>query len=86
MSIHASLRSAKGAAGRLRNVLKRYERIRFLVTKGAWEDGRSVFGLPKMKQVRVKAKKAEVKEKEEATPTTETPETPGATPPKAESK
>ena len=76
MSIHTSMRSGKGAAGMLRNVLKRYERIRLLMTKGAWEDGRSVFGLPKVKQVKVKARKAEAKEKEEAAPTTEAPAAP----------
>lgn len=71
MSVHASLRSGK-TAGRLRNVLKRHERIRFMMTKGQWEDGRSVFGLPKMKQIKVKARKAEAKEKAAATPAAET--------------
>ena len=79
MSIHSSLRSGR-AIGLMRNVLKRYERIRLLVAKGDWSDGRSVYGLPKVKQVKVKARRAEEKEKEEASPTaTETPtETPSA--------
>ena len=81
MSIHSSLRTGN-TTGQLRNVMKRHERIRSLVTKGQWEDGRSVFGLPKIKQTKVKARKAAGKEKEEAAAT---PATPGATPPVASS-
>ena len=77
MSIHTSLRSGQ-TSGILRNVLKRYERVRVLVTKGEWVEGRSVFGLPKLRQIKVKVRKAESKEKEAAAPATETP---GATPP-----
>ena len=66
MSIHSSLRSAGQAAGALRNVLKRHERVRTLMTKGQWAQARSVFGLPKLKQVRVKIRKAESTEKEKA--------------------
>ena len=57
----------------LRNVLKRYERIHVLMTKNEWKEGGSVFGLPKMKQVKIKARKADSKEKEETSTTTETP-------------
>jgi small basic protein (TIGR04137 family) len=65
MSIHSSLRSAGKAGGALRNVLKRHERIRHLMDKGLWpEGGRSVFGLPKIKQIKMKARKA-AKEKDE---------------------
>lgn len=79
MSIHSSLRSAGQAAGALRNVLKRHERVRTLMAKGQWAQARSVFGLPKLKQVRVKVRKAESKEKAQA----EAGATPaaGATPP-----
>ena len=66
MSIHSSLRSAGQAAGSRRNVLKRHERIRTLMTKGQWAEARSVFGLPKLKQVRVKVRKAETKDKDKA--------------------
>ena len=66
MSIHSSLRSDKHAAGSLRNVMKRYERVRHLMTHGSWDDGRSVFGLPKIKQMKLKARKAAAKEKEGA--------------------
>lgn len=65
MSIHPSLRSDKHAAGSLRNVLKRHERVRHLMEQGTWADGRSVFGLPKIKQVKMKSRKAS-KEKEAA--------------------
>ena len=76
MSIHSSLRSKKGATDSLRNVLKRHERVRHLMTQGLWTDGRSVYGLPKIKQMKMKARKA-AKEKEE----TATAKTPAAPPP-----
>ena len=66
MSIHSSLRASKGASGTLRNVLKRHERVRHMMTNGLWVDGRSVFGLPKIKHVKMKARKAAAKEKEGA--------------------
>ncbi len=65
MSIHPSLRS-QSAGGALRSVLKRHERVRRLMDKGDWEEGRSMFGLPKLKQVKVKAHKAEAKEEKAA--------------------
>jgi len=48
------------------------------MTQGQWSQQHSVFGLPKIKQTRMKIRKAAAKEKEEAaTPTT------AATPPPA---
>ena len=72
MSIHSSLRTSRAAAGARRNVLKRHERIRHLMAHGTWTEGRSVFGLPKIKQTKIKARKAAAagKEKEEAAPET----------------
>ena len=70
MSIHQSLRSDKNASASLRNVMKRHERVRHLMAQGVWVDGRSVFGLPKIKQVKMKARKAAAKEKEETSGTT----------------
>lgn len=68
MSVHSSLRSVKSSSGALRNVLKRHERVRHLMEQGLWPEGRSVFGLPKIKQTKVKARKAAAKaEKTEAT-------------------
>ena len=78
MSIHSSLRSAKNAAGLLRNVMKRHERVRYLMAQGLWPEGRSVFGLPKIKQTKMKARKAAAKEKGEATASTTTETPPGA--------
>jgi small basic protein (TIGR04137 family) len=66
MSIHSSLRTPKGAAAAARNVMKRHERVRHLLTLGTWEPGRSVLGLPKIKPVKVKVRKAAAKEKEAA--------------------
>ena len=66
MSIHSSLRTNRHAAGAMRNVLKRHERVRHLMANGLWTDGRSVFGLPKIKQMKMKARKAAAKEKEAA--------------------
>ena len=67
MSIHSSLRGGgTKATGALRNVLKRHERVRHLLTQGLWTEGQTVFGLPKIKQMRMKARKA-AKEKEGAT-------------------
>lgn len=73
MSIHTSLRSSKLAAASARNVLKRHERVRHLLTQGLWAEGRSVFGLPKIKQMKMKARKAAAKEKGEAAATAEKP-------------
>ncbi|MDP2938884.1 MAG: small basic protein [Candidatus Omnitrophota bacterium] len=62
MSIHPSLKlTAKGAVQR--SVLTRLERIKNLMEKGLWQDGRSVIGLPKQKIVRVKFKKEKAAEK-----------------------
>ncbi len=67
MSIHSSLRAQKNAADSLRNVMKRHERVRHLMAQGLWAEGRSVFGLPKIKQMKMKARKAAAKDKEDAT-------------------
>ena len=72
MSIHPSLRTKKNASGAFRNVLKRHERVRHLMEQGTWPDGRSMFGLPKVKQVKMKARKP-TKGKEEAATSATTP-------------
>ena len=74
MSVHSSLRSQKSAADSLRNVMKRHERVRHLMAQGLWAEGHSVFGLPKIKQLKMKARKAAAKEKDA------TAQTPSATP------
>ena len=78
MSIHPSLRSAGKAAASARNVLKRHERVRHLMAQGTWDEQRSVFGLPKIKQIKIKARKAAAKEKEATT--TASTDKPAATP------
>ena len=65
MSIHSSLRASK-SSGATRNVMKRHERVRHLMEQGLWTEGRSVLGLPKIKQMKIKARKAAKKEKAEA--------------------
>jgi len=46
MSIHKSLK-LKGSLKRERNVLGRHERILLMKERGAWTEGRSIYGLPK---------------------------------------
>ncbi|MFH1690952.1 MAG: small basic protein [Candidatus Omnitrophota bacterium] len=61
MSIHPSLGVAvKGK--QQKSVLKRADRIKHLMKKGLWKEESKVFGLPKIKAVRIKVKK-EVAEK-----------------------
>src|SRR5207253_1960815 len=66
MSIDKSLRR-KNSLQRARNVLTRGERIKMLQEQERWPDGRSPFGLPKVKVVKVVVKKAK-KAKEEEKP------------------
>ena len=63
MSLHSSLKSLSvGKGGTQRSVLKRFERIRTLLGSGKWTEDQSVFGLPKLKQLKIKARKAAPKE------------------------
>ncbi len=71
MSLHSSLRKSGGKTGTQRNVMKRHERLRYLMSRGRWAEGQSAFGLPKIKPERLKAKKAAPKEKEAAAETAE---------------
>jgi small basic protein (TIGR04137 family) len=48
VSGHPSLRGAK-TSGAKRNVLKRFERIQLLKSRGQWKPGDRVLGLPKTK-------------------------------------
>jgi small basic protein (TIGR04137 family) len=70
MSIDKSLRR-KNQLLRSRNVLTRGERIKVLQDEERWKDGRSPFGLPKVRVLKVakkpkKAKEEEAKPEEEA--------------------
>ena len=65
MSIDQSLRR-KNMLARSRNVLTRAERIKVLKDEERWKEGRSPFGLPKVRVLKIKAKpKAKKEEKEE---------------------
>jgi small basic protein (TIGR04137 family) len=64
MSIDKSLRR-KNTLQRARNVLTRGERIGRLQTEERWPDGRSPFGLPKVKVIKIVVKKAKKAKEEE---------------------
>jgi len=64
MSIHPSL-AISDKDKKQRSVLKRTERIRLMQEKGNWKEGDPVYGLPKIKTLRIKIKK-EKAEKAEA--------------------
>ena len=53
MSIDPSLKS-KGALSRHRNVLSRNERLEILKEEDRWEEGKSVLGLPKVANRKIK--------------------------------
>jgi small basic protein (TIGR04137 family) len=80
MSIDKSLRR-KNQLVRSRNVLTRGERIKVLQDEERWKDGRSPYGLPKVRVLKVakkpkKAKEEEAKPEEEAAAAAATAETP----------
>jgi len=54
MSLHKSL-VYKAALKRHRNVLSRAERVKRLKEDETWQEGRSIFGLPKVRIRRIKA-------------------------------
>ncbi|MDP1853866.1 MAG: small basic protein [Candidatus Omnitrophota bacterium] len=60
MSLHPSLKSL-GKTRKQRTVLKRIERIKYLMDKNLWKEGDSVVGLPKIKTIRIKFKKEKAK-------------------------
>ena len=63
MSLHPSLKVDSSGAQQ-RTVLTRIERIKDLMKKDLWEDGRAVTGLPKTKIIKVKTASKEKKEDE----------------------
>src|SRR5919108_143403 len=70
MSIDKSLRR-KNTLARSRNVLNRGERIKVLQDEERWQEGRSPYGLPKVRVVKVVTKKAKKAKEEEAAPAAE---------------
>jgi small basic protein (TIGR04137 family) len=64
MGLHPSLKRAE-KIGAGRSVMKRTERIKWLLEKGKWNKESKVLGLPKIKVVKLKAiKKEKAKEAE----------------------
>lgn len=64
MTLHKSLKS-RDTMKRHRSVLTRAERITILEDESRWEDGESVFGLPKVRQYVMKRRHGKAAEKEE---------------------
>ncbi len=83
MSIDQSLRR-KNQLARSRNVLTRAERIKVLQSEERWQDGRSPFGLPKVRVLKV-GKKSKKAAKEETAAAAEGA-APAAAAPAAEAK
>jgi small basic protein (TIGR04137 family) len=78
MSLHPSLK-IDSATTQQRSVLTRIERIKDLMKRGLWEENRRVTGLPKIKIVKIKARKTKTA-KEEAAASVEGAAAPAATP------
>ena len=80
MSIDKSLKM-KGKLVRPRNVFTRIERIKILKGEGKWEPTMSVFGIPKVKSVKIKRKgKSEKKAAKAEAAVEATPAAAAATP------
>jgi len=62
MSIHPSLSSSEKHK-KQRSVLKRTERLKVMAEKNQWKIGDDVFGLPKIKTLKIKIKKEKTAEK-----------------------
>ncbi len=77
MSIHPSLTISEKDK-KARSVLKRTERIRQMQEKGKWKEGDSVYGLPKIKTLRIKIKKEKVEKAEGASTAEGAPAAAGA--------
>lgn len=58
MSIHSTLSSSLKNR-KQRSVLKRIERIKYYISKGSFNEESPVFGLPKIKSLRIKVIKKE---------------------------
>ncbi len=67
MSIDKSLRR-KNQLARSRNVLSRGERIKVLQDEERWKEGRSPYGLPKVRVLKVAKKPKKAAKEEEAKP------------------
>jgi small basic protein (TIGR04137 family) len=79
MSMHPSLKAASKGK-KARSVLKRIERIKSMIDKEKWKEGDPVYGLPKIKAIKIKVMKKEKAEEKpaEAGAAAAAPEKPGA--------
>lgn len=75
MSIHPSLNISEKDK-KQRSVLKRTERLKIMLEKGKWKEGDQVYGLPKIKTLRIKIKKEKAEKTAEATTAEGAPATP----------
>jgi small basic protein (TIGR04137 family) len=76
MALHPSLKRSDALAA-TRSVMKRTERIKWLMEKDLWNEKSRVMGLPKIKVIKLKAAKKE-KVKEEGAAEGEKPQEPKA--------
>lgn len=83
MSQHPSLAgSQKGK--RHRSVLKRHEKLKYLMEKNKWEEKNSIYSLPKVKSIKFKVKKEKAASAEAEVPAGQTaPAAAGAQPQQA---
>ena len=65
MSMHPSLRATEKGK-KQRSVLKRIERLKWMFDKEKWKEGESVYGLPKIKTIKIKIKKEKAEKVAEA--------------------
>lgn len=65
MSIHPSLNTPEKDKQH-RSVLKRSERLKIMAQKGQWKEGDVVYGLPKIKTLKIKIKKEKAEKAAEA--------------------
>jgi small basic protein (TIGR04137 family) len=65
MSMHPSLAGTEKGK-KQRAVLKRVERIKWLVEKDLWKEGDKVYGLQKIKALRIRIKKEKVEKAADA--------------------
>jgi len=56
MSMHPSLKATEKGK-KQRSVLKRIERLKSMWDKEKWKEGDSVYGLPKIKTIKIRIKK-----------------------------
>ena len=66
MSMHPSLKATEKGK-KQRSVLKRIERLKIMLDKEQWKEGSAVYGLPKIKTLKIKIKKEKVEKAADAT-------------------